>query len=188
MRIIGVDPGTICTGYGIIDCDGNKHSMVDFGSINNRASDPISARFSKIYRELSLVFQKYNPQALSLEGVFYCKNINSAIKLGMARGIAILAAKEAGLEIAEYAPRRVKQSVVGYGNAHKSQVMQMIKKLLNIKADIKNEDDDLPIPAPRKLGEDCASWRLLGAGLRHETCGQAGGARCRESLRSLLGC
>ena len=140
MRVMGIDPGTLCTGYGIVDQQGNKLSLVSCGAITNKSADLLSDRFFKIYQEIQNVIRTYTPECVSIESVFYCKNANSAIKLGMVRGVAILVARENNIRIVEYSPRRVKQSVVGYGNADKSQVMHMIKRLLGLKEDLKKED------------------------------------------------
>ncbi|MFC1668054.1 crossover junction endodeoxyribonuclease RuvC [Chlamydiota bacterium] len=140
MRVMGIDPGTLCTGYGVVDLINNKVSHVASGAISNRNKTLLSDRFSKIYNEIVSAIHQYCPECVSIENIFYCKNVSVAIKLGMVRGIAILAARECSLPIVEYSAKRVKQAVVGYGNAHKVQVMVMIKRLLQLEEDLKKED------------------------------------------------
>ncbi len=136
MRIIGIDPGTLTTGYGIIDKDGSKLSYVCGGCIRSSGRAKLPLRFAKIYREMQKIFQAYRPEQMAVEGLFFCKNVKTAIKLGEARGIAMLVAAESGVEVFEYAPKRVKQAVMGRGAAHKDQVKYMIKTIL--------EMDDMP--------------------------------------------
>ncbi|MFC2149392.1 crossover junction endodeoxyribonuclease RuvC [Candidatus Auribacterota bacterium] len=140
MRILGIDPGTRITGYGLIEVRGSRSIPVAHGKIANSASLPLSKCFRNIYRQLRVVIDSHKPQAVAIENVFYCKNVNSAIKLGEARGVAILAAAESDLEIFEYMPRKVKQAVVGQGGADKIQVLKMVKMLLGLKEDIESVD------------------------------------------------
>lgn len=132
MRIIGIDPGTLVTGYGIVDKEGGRISFVACGCVRNRSSVPLPQRFLQIHRELCALFDAYRPGEMAVEEVFFCKNVKSALKLGEARGVAILAAAEKGVEVFEYAPRRVKKAVLGRGGARKSQVQFMMKSLLGL--------------------------------------------------------
>lgn len=132
MRIIGVDPGTLVTGYGIVDKEGGRVSFVACGCVRNKPAAPLPMRFLKIYRELGGVFDSYRPGEMAVEGLFFCKNVKTALKLGEARGVAMLVAAEKGAEVFEYAPRRVKQAVLGRGGARKSQVQFMMKSLLGL--------------------------------------------------------
>jgi crossover junction endodeoxyribonuclease RuvC len=132
VRIIGIDPGTIATGFGVIDKSGSHLSFVSAGCIRTDSSSPLSERFLKIYRELRSVFTSFKPEQMAVEGLFFCKNVNSAIKLGEARGIAMLVAAEKGVAVFEYAPRRVKQAVIGGGGGRKQQVQFMVKAILNM--------------------------------------------------------
>lgn len=138
MRIIGIDPGTLVTGYGVVEKEGGRVSFVACGCVRNRPDEPLPARFLRIHRELGKVFASFRPSAAAVEGVFFCRNVSSAIKLGEARGIAMLVAAENGVEVFEYAPRRVKQAVMGRGGAGKGQVQYMMKSLLGM--------DELPSP------------------------------------------
>lgn len=132
IRILGIDPGTLITGYGVIEVSGNSISAIDYGCVNNKTSTTMPIRYKHIYETLVSIIQKNNPDCMSIEKLFHCKNVQSALKLGEARGVAILAGAQNGLDIFEYEPRKIKQSVVGYGAAHKSQVKSMIKSILHI--------------------------------------------------------
>ena len=134
LRIIGIDPGSLVTGYGIIDKNGSRLSFVGAGCIRNRSDTKLPARFAKIYSELKGIFEEYRPDQAAVEGLFFCRNVKTAIKLGEARGITMLVAAETGIEVFEYAPRRVKQSVSGKGGAKKPQVQYMVKTILNMGA------------------------------------------------------
>jgi crossover junction endodeoxyribonuclease RuvC len=133
MRIIGIDPGTLATGYGIIDRDGARLSYVCGGCIHNRSGTRLPERFLKIYREIKKIVELHSPDQMAVEGLFFCKNVKSAIKLGEARGIVMLVAAEHGIDVFEYAPRRVKQAVLGRGGAQKKQVQFMIKQILGMR-------------------------------------------------------
>lgn len=128
---IGIDPGSRCTGFGVIQSSGSRHRYLTSGNIRTSGED-MSQRCYQIYAGLSEIIQTYQPTHAAIELVFMSKNPNSAIKLGQARGAALVALAQYGLEVAEYSPRLIKQSVVGYGAADKSQVQHMIKRLLNL--------------------------------------------------------
>lgn len=131
MLILGIDPGSITMGYGIIDHNGNKSSYVASGCIKiGKLEWP--ERLKNIYNDLTLLIHKYAPQQVAIERIFVHKNASSALKLGQARGVAIAAAACLDLPVAEYSAREVKLAVVGYGNAEKSQMQQMMKTLLNL--------------------------------------------------------
>lgn len=132
MRVFGIDPGSIRTGYGCVDTDGRRHRLVLCGAIRSSESGTFPARLATIYRELSGVLRECQPQCVAIENLFHAANVRSALKLGHARGVAMLAAVEAGVEVVEYTPAEIKRAVVGYGRADKSQVQQMIKLLLGL--------------------------------------------------------
>jgi crossover junction endodeoxyribonuclease RuvC len=132
MRVLGVDPGTLTTGYGIVAEEDHKLFHVASGGISPSAKQPFPKRLKKIYEELEKIIEKYRPQVVVVEDLFVSKNMQSALKLGHARGVAILAAMNAGLPVFEYAPLEVKQSVVGTGKAEKKQVQMMVKMLLDL--------------------------------------------------------
>lgn len=130
--IIGIDPGTAITGYGIILVNGSNFSAIDYGCIRPPAKLKLSDRYLIIFNGLEELLDKYKPHALSVETQFVKHNVQSAIKLGMARGIAIIAAKKRGIPVFEYTPMRAKRAVVGNGNASKEQVQGMVQKLLRL--------------------------------------------------------
>ncbi len=132
MRVLGIDPGTVTSGYGIVAEEDHKLFHVASGGISPSAKQPLPKRLKKIYEELEKVIGKYRPHIIVVEDIFVSKNIKAALKLGHARGVAILAAMNAGLPVYEYAPLEVKQSVVGNGKADKKQVQLMVKTLLEL--------------------------------------------------------
>lgn len=132
MRVLGIDPGTLTSGYGIVTEEDHKLFHVVSGGISPSAKHPFPKRLAKIYDELEKIIEKYKPQAVVVEDLFVSNNIKSALKLGHARGVAILAAVNAGLPVFEYAPAEVKQAVVGSGKADKKQVQIMVKTLLDL--------------------------------------------------------
>lgn len=143
MTILGIDPGTIHTGFGVVKYYRNQLTLIDSGIIKTPAVKEMAPRLETIYNELTLLIRKYDPDAFALETAFYGKNVQSALKIGYARGVSMLAAKHNNLETAEYSPREVKKSVVGNGAASKDQVQYMIKKLLSIsKSKIKFDETD----------------------------------------------
>ncbi|MBA3957315.1 MAG: crossover junction endodeoxyribonuclease RuvC [Parachlamydiaceae bacterium] len=138
--IIGIDPGTTVTGYGIITIKGSSYQALDYGCIRPPAKMALSDRYLIIFESLEQILEKYKPEALSVETQFVKHNVQSAIKLGMARGIAILAAKRRGMSVFEYTPQRAKRSVVGNGRASKQQVQAMTQRLLNLASPPTPED------------------------------------------------
>lgn len=132
MRVLGIDPGTLTSGYGIVAEEDHKLFHVASGGISPSAKQPFPKRLKKIYEELEKIIEKYRPHAVVVEDLFVSKNMKSALKLGHARGVAILAAMNAGLPVFEYAPLEVKQAVVGNGKAEKKQVQLMVKMLLEL--------------------------------------------------------
>jgi len=132
MRVLGIDPGTLTSGYGIVVEEDHKLFHVVSGGISPSAKQALPLRLKKIYEELERIIDKHRPQVVVVEDLFVSKNIKSALKLGHARGVAILAAMNAGLPVFEYTPLEVKQSVVGNGKAEKKQVQLMVKTLLDL--------------------------------------------------------
>jgi crossover junction endodeoxyribonuclease RuvC len=139
MRIIGIDPGTRITGYGLVEKIGNRLVHIDNGAIYTRSDAPLPDRLKTIYTELCRVITDYAPALMAVERIFVAKNALSALKLGHARGVAMLAGVNAELPVAEYTAVEVKKAVVGYGKAAKPQVQQMVKVLLNL-PEIAQED------------------------------------------------
>lgn len=138
MIIIGIDPGSRVTGYGVIRIEGHHHIHVDSGCIRISAENP-GARLQEIYAGLKIIIQQHQPMEAAIEQIFMHQNPGSALKLGQARGAAIVAL---ALPIAEYSARQVKQSVVGYGAAKKEQVQHMVKQLLNLKHTLQADEAD----------------------------------------------
>ena len=139
--IIGIDPGSRVTGYGLVEKRGSGIIYIGSGVIKVKAADPMPLRLAAIKSGLDEVLRKYEPAAMAVEEVFVAKNPKSALKLGQARGVIILAAAEAGLEVFEYSPREVKASVTGSGSAHKSQVGSMVVRLLRPDHEPASEDE-----------------------------------------------
>ncbi|MBI4209321.1 MAG: crossover junction endodeoxyribonuclease RuvC [Deltaproteobacteria bacterium] len=132
MRILGIDPGTLSTGYGFIEKDGTRPHHLDNGEIVPPKNLSISQRLKWIHDHLIDLIGCHQPEVLAVEDIFYSKNVQSSIRLGYARGVVLLAGAQRGLEVREYSPMEVKLAVVGYGRATKEQVQEMVKRLLKI--------------------------------------------------------
>jgi crossover junction endodeoxyribonuclease RuvC len=132
VRIFGIDPGSVRTGYGCVETDGRRHHLIACGAIAMDAGDSFPIRLARIHRELASLLASHKPDCVAVESLFHAMNARSALKLGHARGVAILAAVEAGCDVVEYTPAEIKRAVVGYGRAEKHQVQQMIKLLLGL--------------------------------------------------------
>lgn len=132
MIILGIDPGSQITGYGVVEQKGNRLIHVDNGCIVTGTKKEFSQRLKEIYAGLQDVIERYQPEAVSIEDIFFSVNARSALKLGQARGAAILSSVNAGKEVFEYTPMQVKLAVVGYGRATKDQVQKMTRVLLNL--------------------------------------------------------
>ncbi len=140
IRILGIDPGIGTTGYGIIETDGSKHRAVLFGIIQTQARKPFPQRLLQIHAELTRILAHETADVMAIEDVFYATNVQSALKLGHARGIPLLAAAQQGLPVYEYSPLEIKSAVVGYGRAEKRQVQAMVRLLLGL-VEIPSPDD-----------------------------------------------
>jgi crossover junction endodeoxyribonuclease RuvC len=138
--IIVIDPGTIITGYGIIKINRPYHTVIDYGCIRPPKEEKLSERYLILFNALNEILEKYRPHALAVETQFLSKNVQSTIKLGMARGIALIAAKSKGVAVYEYSPTRAKKAVVGNGKASKKQVQEMVKMLLQLSTIPEPED------------------------------------------------
>ena len=139
MRVLGIDPGSRITGYGIVDQHGNRLIHVDNGAIFTDKATDFAGRLKRIFDGLTEVIAEYQPDEVAVENIFFSTNVQSALKLGQARGAAIVAAVHAGLPVAEYTALQVKQAVVGQGRAEKGQVQKMLKVLLGL-PEIAQED------------------------------------------------
>ena len=132
MRVFGIDPGSERTGYGCVETDGSRHRIVTCGAISTAAAAGFPEKLHTIHTRLQALLAECGADCVAIENLFHAVNVRSALKLGHARGVAMLAAVEAGLPVAEYTPAEIKRAVVGYGRAEKPQVQQMVKLLLGL--------------------------------------------------------
>jgi crossover junction endodeoxyribonuclease RuvC len=167
VRIFGIDPGSTRTGYGCVETDGTRHTLVTCGSIAAPANSGFAEKLHAIHETLTLMLRETSPDCVSIENLFHARNVRSALQLGHARGVAMLAAVQAGVPIVEYTPAEIKLAVVGYGRADKIQVQQMVKLLLGLSA------------APKPFDASDA----LAAALCHSHSGTS--ALARRATRSL---
>ena len=140
MLILGIDPGIAIVGYSIVECKGNNLKAIDYGCITTDADMLFPDRLKIVYDKLTEIIEKYNPDDLAIEELFFNKNVKTAMKVGQARGVEILAARNKGINTYEYTPLQIKQAVTGYGRADKNQVQEMVKMLLNLKEKPKPDD------------------------------------------------
>ncbi len=140
MIIMGIDPGTAITGYGVVKLENNRHIVLGYGAIRTTTKQSTPLRLETIYTELTDLVAEFHPDCIAIEELFFNKNVSTALAVGQARGVAILAGAHAGLPIAEYTPLQVKMAVTGYGRASKEQVAYMIKMLLGLAETPKPDD------------------------------------------------
>lgn len=157
MLVLGIDPGTANTGYGVVRGGGAFPTLVECGVIRTRARDPLPARLLEIYEGVRELIERHSPDALSVEDVFYARNVRTTVVLGHARGVILLAAAQHGLVVNEYAPAEIKKAVVGTGGATKEQVQFMLTRLLRLKS--------VPQPSDAADGVAAALACLMGASL-----------------------
>ena len=146
MRIFGIDPGSERTGYGCIESSGGRHRLVACGIVSAPARSTFPERLFAIHTGLQELLERHRPECVAVENIFFAKNVRSALKLGHARGIALLAASQASIPVVEYSPAEIKRSVVGYGRAEKHQVQTMMKLLLGLDA----------VPSPHDVADALA--------------------------------
>ncbi|HEX9653603.1 MAG TPA: crossover junction endodeoxyribonuclease RuvC [bacterium] len=132
MRILGVDPGTVVLGYGVVEKNSSGSQAVDFGCLRLSSREPFAARLKKIYDEVCRIILQYQPNQFAIEDIFFAENVKTALKSGHARGVAILAAVNHQIPTAEYSPREIKLSIVGNGAASKQQVQKMVQQILKL--------------------------------------------------------
>ena len=132
MKIIGIDPGLACMGFGIIEIINNNLSLIDYGTVKTNSKEPLNIRLNTIYDDLKYIIKKYKPKVMSVEQIFYGKNVKSALLLGHSRGVPLLLSAKFSLTLYEFSARRIKQSLTGNGNATKEQVQFMVKNLLSM--------------------------------------------------------
>ncbi len=156
MRILGIDPGTGLLGFGVIDVQGTKVQMVDAGVIRTPVKEDDAVRLLTIYEELSDIIAANNPTIMSVEKLFFARNVTTAMTVAQARGVVLLCGKQADMQIFEYTPMQIKQAITGYGKADKKQMQEMVRVLLKLKE----------VPKP----DDCAD--ALAAALTHVSVGR----------------
>ncbi|MBC8530101.1 crossover junction endodeoxyribonuclease RuvC [Christensenellaceae bacterium NSJ-44] len=140
MRILGIDPGIAIVGYGVIESQGSRLKHIENGVLTTPAGMPLPQRLEQVYNGMKKLLMLFQPEAIAFEELFFAKNAKTAITVGQARGVALLAAAQESEQLFEYTPLQIKQGVVGYGRAEKNQVQQMVKVLLNL-PDIPKPDD-----------------------------------------------
>jgi len=146
VRVFGIDPGSDRTGYGCVETDGSRHQIVMCGAIRTSGSASFPDKLRNIHGELTALIAECRPDCVAIENLFHAVNVRSALKLGHARGVAMLAAVEAGVPVIEYTPAEIKRAVVGYGRAEKHQVQHMVKLMLGLAA----------VPAPHDAADALA--------------------------------
>src|SRR5437764_5738455 len=151
MRILGIDPGTGILGFGVIEADKGKAQLVDAGVIRTPVKEDDAVRLQTIFEEITDIIAQTKPAEMAVEKLFFAQNVTTAMTVAQARGVVLLAGKQAGLTIAEYTPLQIKQALTGYGRAEEKQVQEMVRVLLGLK--------DVPQP------DDCAD--ALAAALTH---------------------
>lgn len=140
MRIIGIDPGTGILGFGVIDATRGSYKLVTAGVVRTPAHTPLDERLEEIFDSLTEIIAETQPQVMSIEKLFFARNVTTAMSVSHARGVAMLAGRKAGLEIAEYTPLQIKQTLTGYGKADKKQVQEMVRLNLGL-SEVPKPDD-----------------------------------------------
>jgi crossover junction endodeoxyribonuclease RuvC len=138
--VLGIDPGTATTGYGVVEEIGGQLKALTSGVIRTRAGQPMTTRLQAIHREIKSLAETWQPAEAAVEELFFSNNVRTAMTVGQARGVAMLALADAGLAVAEYTPLAIKQAVTGYGSADKKQMQEMVKMLLGL-SDVPRPDD-----------------------------------------------
>jgi crossover junction endodeoxyribonuclease RuvC len=178
VKIFGIDPGSERTGYGCVETDGSRHRIIISGAIRTPAAATFPEKLLKIHAGLATLIGECRPDCVAIENIFHAVNARSALKLGHARGVAMLAAVEAGLPVVEYTPAEVKRAVVGYGRAEKHQVQQMVKLILGL----------AELPTPHDASDAlaiaiCHGHSLLPAGIERPTRTTSRGASSWRNFR-----
>ena len=140
MRIMGIDPGYAIVGVGLVDYDNVRFSLVEYGAITTPAELPLETRLRQLYDDMRMLLEQYRPDAVAMEQLFFTTNRTTAIAVAEARGVLLLAAEQQGVPVFSYTPLQVKSAVVGYGKAERGQVMEMTRRLLNLRAVPKPDD------------------------------------------------
>ena len=140
MRILGIDPGVATVGFGVIETQGGRQQMIQYGAITTPAGQPLAARLVQIAQDMETLINQFRPDEMSIEELFFSKNITTGIAVAHGRGVILCTAEKLGVPIYEYTPMQVKQAVVGYGLAEKKQVMDMVRRILSLQAVPKPDD------------------------------------------------
>ena len=140
MVILGIDPGFAIVGFGVVGSEGGRQSLLSCGAINTPAGEPLPTRLLQIENDMAQLFDAFHPDAMAIEELFFTNNITTGIGVAQARGVLLAAAERAGVPIYEYSPSAVKMAMTGYGKATKRQIMDMTKRLLGLKTEIKPDD------------------------------------------------
>lgn len=160
MRIIGIDPGIAIVGFGIIEKQGSRLVPIQYGCIKTEAHTPEPLRLKQIYDAMTSLLTEYKPQVMAVEKLYFNRNVTTAFSVGQARGVIVLTAEEAAIPVFEYTPLQVKQSVVGYGQAEKRQIQEMVKLLLGLPKPPKPDDvaDALGIAITHAHSSQLQNW------------------------------
>ncbi len=132
QRVLGIDPGTAIVGWGIVEGEGQELALVEYGTIRTPANTPLVERISHIYEELNAILERFRPDGVGIEQLFFAKNVTTALPVAHARGVMLLAVHQRGVPLAEFTPMEIKQAVTGYGGADKHQMQQMVRLLLGL--------------------------------------------------------
>lgn len=162
MIVLGIDPGTAITGYGVVQIENNRHTVLGYGAIRTPAKQVTALRLESIYSALGDLLREFKPDCLAVEELFFNKNVGSALAVGQARGVAILAGAHGGLAVYEYTPLQVKIAVTGYGRATKDQVAYMVRMLLGLSEVPKPDDVTDALAICLCHGYNANNWGRLG--------------------------
>jgi len=165
MRILGIDPGIAIVGYGVVDKEGNRYKTIAYDAVTTKAHTPLEDRLEKVYNGVCEIIKEYKPDAMSIEELFFNNNAKTALTVGQARGVIILAAVQNHIPVYEYTPLQVKQALTGYGRASKTQIQQMMKSMLGL----------VEVPKPDDVADALAIAVCHGNSMRFNSIKQFGG-------------
>ena len=167
MRILGIDPGIAIVGYGVVDKEGNRYKTIAYDAVTTKAHTPLEDRLEKVYNGVLEIIKEYKPDAMSIEELFFNNNAKTALTVGQARGVIILAAVQNHIPVYEYTPLQVKQALTGYGRAGKTQIQQMMKSMLGL----------TEVPKPDDVADALAIAVCHGNSMRFNSIKQFGGLK-----------
>lgn len=165
MRILGIDPGIAIVGYGVVDKEGNRYKTIAYDAVTTKAHTPLEDRLEKVYSGVVEIIKEFKPDAMSIEELFFNNNAKTALTVGQARGVIILAAVQNHIPVYEYTPLQVKQALTGYGRASKTQIQQMMKSMLGL----------TEVPKPDDVADALAIAVCHGNSMRFNSIKQFGG-------------